>query len=100
MSPFAKAVDAGFSRLGQTATLEQGALSRNVKVIPAEEDALSEFKATPVRQMGGTYEISQVEFDGFSKGALLTIGAKQRKVQDFECRDRLRLKYVLFTVAP
>ncbi|MEP0155246.1 hypothetical protein [Pseudophaeobacter sp.] len=98
MSPFSRAVDAGFARLGLDAVLEQGALSRDVKILPAEADEFAEFQSTPLKQQGGSYEIRQTEFAGFSNGAVLVLTAERRKVQSFECRDKLRLKYVLMTV--
>ena len=98
MNPFQLAIDATFDRLGVEAVIEQASLQRIVKIMPFEDDDFGDFGETRVKASGGTYEIRATEFEGFSKGAVLTVGAKRRKVQGIDCKDSRRLKRILRTV--
>lgn len=97
--PFARAVDSAFRRLGIAAVLDPDGVARAVTLLPSQEDRVAEFAEVGIREPGEVYEIRAGEFDGFTKGAVLAIGDRRRRVKRTRVRDPRRLKVELETVA-
>ncbi len=98
MAPFLRSVEETFRRHGIEAVLDPDWAARPVRLLPARPDEIADFRSMQVQSETGMFEILASDFEGFSKGAILAIGAERRKVQHIRTRDPRRYKVLLNTV--